>query len=79
MRAAAKYLLILESAGAMTARLFDAGHRHLADFDASSEEVAVMIRGLPAVLGAQTPDWGLALQGHSPAELAEARVYTLDL
>ncbi|MEY4754559.1 MAG: hypothetical protein RJA44_2234, partial [Pseudomonadota bacterium] len=52
---------------------------HLADFDASSEEVAVMIRGLPGVLGAQTADWGLALQGHSPAELAEAEVYTLDL
>lgn len=79
MRAAAKYLLILESAGAMTARLFDAERRHLSDFDASSEEVAVMTKGLSARQGAQVADWGTALEGHSPAELGEAQVFVLDV
>jgi hypothetical protein len=79
MRPAAKYLLILESAGAMTARLFDAERRHLSDFDAASEEVAVMTKGLYAQQGARAGDWGSALGGHSPAELAEAQVYVLDV
>lgn len=79
MRATAKYLLILESAGSMVARLFDAEHRHLSDFDASSEEVAVMTRGLQATEGARSPDWGRALQGHNDSELAGALVYTLDV
>jgi hypothetical protein len=79
MRATAKYLLILESAGSMVARLFDAQHRHLTDFDASSEEVAVMTRGLQACEGALAPEWGLSLQGHNNTELAGALVYTLDI
>lgn len=79
MRAAAKYLLILESPGAMTARLFDAERRHLSDFDAASEEVAVMTKGLFAQQGACAGEWGSALEGHSPDELAGAQVYTLDV
>lgn len=79
MRATAKYLLILESAGSMAARLFDAERRHLTDFDASSEEVSVMTRGLHASLGAKAAEWGLALRGHSAEELAGALVYTLDV
>ncbi|MEX8520315.1 MAG: hypothetical protein AB3X44_17555 [Leptothrix sp. (in: b-proteobacteria)] len=78
-RATAKYLLILESAGAMTARLFDAERRHLSDFDAASEEIAVMTRGLQGQQGARASEWGLALDGHSQTELADAQVYTLDL
>ena len=79
MQAAAKYLLILESAGAMVARLFDAQRRQVAEFDAASEEVTVMTKGLNAFEGADPRDWGLALRGHSPRELAGAMVYTLDV
>jgi hypothetical protein len=79
MQAVAKYLLILDSAGSMVARLFDAQRRHVAEFDASSEEVTVMIKGLNAQQGADPQDWGLALRGHNPTELAGAMVYTLDV
>lgn len=79
MQAAAKYLLILESAGSMVARLFDAERRHVAEFDASSEEVTVMIKGLNARQGADPSEWGLALRGHNAHELAGAMVYTLDV
>jgi hypothetical protein len=79
MQAIAKYLLILDSAGAMVARLFDAQRRQVAEFDAASEEVTVMTRGLAAQQGADPADWGLALTGHNATELAGAMVYTLDV
>ena len=79
MQAPAKYLLIIEQSGAMVARLFDADRRHVLDFDASSEEVAVMTAGLQPTVGAFGSEWGLALAGHNEQERAAAQVYTLDL
>lgn len=75
--APARFLVLIDAAGAMTARLFDAQMRHLSDFDASTEEVPVMVAGLEAREGADTPEWRLALAGHSERERCEARVYTL--
>jgi len=76
--APAKYLVLIEAAGPMLARLFDARRTHLADIDASSEEVAVMTSGVTPQRGAASPEWGLALQGHSQAEREAALVFTLD-
>lgn len=77
--APARYLVIIDAAGEMLARLFDAERRHLTDFDASSEEVAVMTSGLVPAVGADVWQWGHALEGHSAQELREARIYTLDI
>jgi hypothetical protein len=74
-----KYLIIVESAGVMVARLLLASRRSVAEFDAGTEEVAVMIRGLQSERGASGAEWDAALSGHNAAERAAAEVYTLDV
>ena len=75
----AKYLVLIDSSGAMTARLFNAKRMPVADFDASSEEVAVMTAGLKPVKAATEDAWLKALSGHNEQERRDADVYTLDL
>lgn len=75
----AKYLVIIDAAGSMVARMFDAQRRELAEFDASSEEVAVMTQGLRPAKAANAPEWDDALDGHNRAERIAADVYTLDV
>lgn len=75
----AKFLVLIDAGGSMVARLFDANRAPLTDFDASSEEVAVMTSGLTPQRSALEPAWAKALAGHNPDELAAAEVYTLDL
>ena len=75
----AKYLVLIDSSGAMTARLFDARRLPVADFDASSEEVAVMTAGLTPEKGATEAAWTRALAGHNEQERRDAEVYTLDV
>lgn len=79
MQEPARYLVLIESDGAMLARLFDAARRQLAEFDAASEEVAVMTRGLVPEQGAAALEWQQSLAGHSAAERDAARVFTLDV
>jgi hypothetical protein len=78
-RAPARYLVVLDAGGASEAQLFDATRTLSAKFDAGSEEVAVMTRGLRPVHGASGTEWDAALAGRSPAERAAAEVYTLDV
>ena len=75
----ARYLILIDASGAMTARLFDAQRAALSDFDASSEEVAVMTKGLVGARGADAPEWDKALAGHNPGERSTAAVFTLDI
>jgi hypothetical protein len=75
----ARYLVVIDAAGAMVARLFDVDRRVVADFDASSEEVAVMTQGLRPVKTAHAPEWDNALDGHNHQERLQADVYTLDV
>lgn len=75
----ARYLVMIDASGAMVARLFDAQRAPVAEFDASSEEVAVMTSGLEPARGAVGPEWARALAGHSEQERREAEVYTLDI
>lgn len=75
----ARYLVMIDASGAMVARLFDAQRAPVAEFDASSEEVAVMTSGLEPTRGAVGPEWARALAGHSEQERREAEVYTLDI
>lgn len=79
MAGPARYLVLIDAAGEMVARLFDAARAHITDFDASSEEVAVMTAGLEPMRGAAVSEWGSALSGHNAEELRSAVVYTLDV
>ena len=76
----ARTLIVIDSgdSGAL-ARLFAATRVQVAEFDASSEEVAVMLRGLRPAQGADSAEWDHALGGHTAAERRAAAVYTLDL
>ena len=78
-RLRARYLVIIDSGGFMVARLFLESREQVAEFDASTEEVAQMIMHLQADSNAGEPQWDRALAGHSAAERAEARVYELEI
>jgi hypothetical protein len=79
VQAPARYLVIIEQDGAMLARLFDAERRPVIEFDAASEEVAVMLAGLEPVHDGSEPAWDAALRGHNPGERVRAQVYELDV
>ncbi len=74
-----KFLIIIDSGGAMVARLYDADRVHVIDLDASTEEVATTIAGVRPADGATAPEWDAALAGHSAIEREQAQVYTLPL
>ena len=74
-----RYLVVIDSGGFMVARMFLESREQVAEFDASTEEVAQMIMHLQADSNAGDPQWDRALAGHSAAERAEARVYVLEI
>jgi hypothetical protein len=74
-----RYLVIIESDGAMVAKLYDHQFGHVSDIDASSEEVAVMTRGLVAQHIGNDATWSKVLRGHGEAERRAAEVFTLDV
>jgi len=74
-----RYLVVIESGGVAIARLFGADREQVGEFDASTEEVTVMTRGLVPALGAEGAEWDRALSGHSAIERRAARVFTLDV
>ena len=78
-RLPARYLVLIEAAGTMVARLFRETREAAGEFDAGVEEVAVMTKGLVPAAGALGPEWDAALQGHNAAERRAAQVYTLDV
>jgi hypothetical protein len=79
LRKAARYLVLIDSGGYAVARLFLDSREQVAEFDASTEDTALMTRGLNPVRGAEGSEWDQALQGHSAAERAAADVYTLSV
>jgi len=79
MQSPARTLVLIEQEGAPLARLYDADRRLVAEFDGSSEEVAVMTTGLQPQHGADEADWDKPLRGHSAGERAAALVFTLDV
>lgn len=78
-RKPARYLIVIDASGSTIAQLFLDTRELVAEFDASTEEVAVMTRGLTPSRSAHRPEWDRALAGHSAAERAAAEVYTLDV
>lgn len=75
----ARYLLVIDSGGTTVVRLFTATRENAGEFDAGTEEVAQMIRGLRPSKGASGSEWDHALEGHSADERDAAEVYTLDV
>jgi hypothetical protein len=78
-RKPARYLLLIDSGGSTVAQLFTEAREFAGEFDAGSEEVAVMTQRLKPGNGADGPEWDRALQGHAAPERAAAVVYTLDI
>jgi hypothetical protein len=74
-----KYLVVIESDGAMLAKLYDDQFAHVNDIDAGSEEVAVMTQGLMPTRDANDATWAKVLVGHGEPERRAARVFTLDV
>lgn len=80
MQAPARYLVLIESGGVSEAIMFTDQRIRVADFDAATEEVAVMTTGLkPAYGDGALPEWDEALSGHSASERSASVVYTLDV
>lgn len=79
MQAPARYLVIIDVDGASTAMLFTAERVRVADFDAGTEEIAVMTTGLAPQRSAMAPEWDRALAGSNAAARAAADVYLLDV
>ena len=79
LRKPARYLVIIDAAGIMVARLYLDTRELVAEFDASTEEVAQMVVGLTAAHAAGGPEWDRALEAHSAAERGAAEVFTLDV
>lgn len=78
-RKPARFLVLIDSGGSTVAQLFTEAREFAAEFDAGSEEVAVMTQRLKPGAGASAPEWDAALEGRSHAERATAVVYTLDI
>lgn len=78
-RAIARFLVLIDAGGTVSARLFDQDRAMLAEFDAGTEEVVVMTHGLKPATGAAGPEWDRALSGHADAERRAATVYELDV
>jgi len=78
-RAPARYLVLIDAAGSTLARLVLASFEAVAEFDAGTEEVALMTKGLQSVKGASGAEWDRALAGHSADERIDAEVFTLDV
>lgn len=78
-RKPARYLLLIDAGGSTVAQLFTEAREFAGEFDAGSEEVAVMTQRLRPDAGADGPEWDAALEGRSAAERAAAVVYTLDV
>lgn len=76
-RPPARYVVVLPTGDGAVARLFLADRTQVAEFDAATEEVVQLTKGLVASSGATGAEWNQALAGHTPAERAAAKVYEL--
>ena len=78
-RPAARHLVVVATAETVVARLFLDSREQVAEFDAASEEITAMTKGLSPVKGARGKEWDQALAGHSAEERADALVYELEV
>lgn len=74
-RGMTKYLVIVPAVDGPIARLFLASRKLAAEFDANTEEVSSMIKGMTPSIGATGAEWDQALSAHSAADRAQAKIY----
>ncbi len=74
-----RFIVVIDSGGSMVARLFLKNREMVGGFDAAVEEISGMTMGLVPEIGALGSEWDTALQGHSVAERASAKIYTLEI
>jgi hypothetical protein len=77
-RAAARYLVVIDSEGGRIARLFTARREAAGEFDAGTDDLVRLTGGRTPEHGAGGPEWDAALAGHSAAERRTAEVYLLE-
>ena len=78
-RQVSRYLIVISSSAGPIARLVLDSREQVGEFDAGTEEVAVMTRSASSSTGASGAEWNKALAGHSAEERAAATVYQLDV
>lgn len=76
-REASRYLVVIPTTDGPIARLLLASREQVGEFNANTEEVLAMTRGLTPHPGASGSEWDRPLGSHSAGERAEALVYTL--
>ena len=74
-----RYLILIDAAGAPTARLYDAERTHILDVDATSEEVSDMTGGHVPRHDASGHEWDAALGNHTLTERRDAQIFALDI
>lgn len=79
MQTPSRFLVIIDSGESIVARLYGPQRDLREEFDASSEEVALMTSGLRATRSGGGPEWDTPLAGHSASQRAHAEVYELDV
>lgn len=77
-RGVTRYLVILPLGGAPIARLLLENRAQAAEFDANTEEVSSMIKGITPSVGATGAEWDKALAAHSATDRAQATIYDLE-
>lgn len=78
-RQVSRYLVVIGSSAGPVAKLFLDNRQQVGEFDAGTEEVAVMTRNASSSTGASGAEWDKALSGHSAEERAAAVVHVLDV
>jgi len=75
LRGVTKYLVIVPVMDGPIARLFLENREQAGEFDANTEEVSSMIKGITPSVGATGAEWDKALSAHSPTDRAQATIY----
>lgn len=78
-REVTKYLVIIPNPEGSIAKLFLGNYDQVAEFDANTDEVTSMIRGLAPAFDATGKEWDKTFSYLSDRERAEASVYTLNV
>ena len=78
-REVTKYLVIISNPEGTIAKLFLGNHEQVAEFDANTDEVTSMIKGLAPSFDATGKEWDRAFSNLSDHERGSASVYTLNV
>lgn len=78
-REVTKYLVVIPNPEGTIAKLFLGNYEQVAEFDANTDEVTTMIKGLAPSSNATGKEWDRPFSNLSDRERADASVYTLNV